>query len=207
MGSSGRYLDHICRLFHKAQAQRNAFRRQWAAPGKRGNLGGFLRGSHLRDPAPLRLALSVFDNTLLAGDSDHAWGDWLCRRGILDEATYKARDDTYYEDYQASRVDITTSPELQPQKCSAVRQGAAGRLAPHSWPSASSRSSCARRGAARRAQAPPATSWWCITATNRFVARTSRPPGRRHPAGHRVRDPGRPVHRHTADIPCSARAR
>ena len=54
----------------------------------------------------MRLALFDLDNTLLAGDSDHAWGDWLCRRGILDEATYKARNDAYYEDYQAGRLDI-----------------------------------------------------------------------------------------------------
>ncbi|MNE10011.1 haloacid dehalogenase-like hydrolase [compost metagenome] len=54
----------------------------------------------------MRLALFDLDNTLLAGDSDHAWGDWLCRRGILDEATYKARNDEYYEDYLAGRLDI-----------------------------------------------------------------------------------------------------
>ena len=54
----------------------------------------------------MRLALFDLDNTLLAGDSDHAWGDWLCRRGILDEAVYKARNDEYYEDYLAGRLDI-----------------------------------------------------------------------------------------------------
>jgi len=54
----------------------------------------------------VRLALFDLDNTLLAGDSDHAWGDWLCRRGILDEATYKARNDEYYQDYLAGRLDI-----------------------------------------------------------------------------------------------------
>ena len=30
----------------------------------------------------MRLALFDLDNTLLGGDSDHAWGDWLCERGI-----------------------------------------------------------------------------------------------------------------------------
>ena len=35
----------------------------------------------------MRLALFDLDNTLLGGDSDHAWGDWLCERGILDGAT------------------------------------------------------------------------------------------------------------------------
>jgi len=54
----------------------------------------------------VRLALFDLDNTLLAGDSDHAWGDWLCRRGILDEATYKVRNDEYYQDHLAGRLDI-----------------------------------------------------------------------------------------------------
>jgi HAD superfamily hydrolase (TIGR01490 family) len=54
----------------------------------------------------MRLALFDLDNTLLAGDSDHAWGDWLCRRGILDATAYRARNDAYYADYLAGRLDI-----------------------------------------------------------------------------------------------------
>jgi len=55
----------------------------------------------------VRLALFDLDNTLLGGDSDHAWGDWLCERGILDGATYKARNDAFYQDYLAGRLNIT----------------------------------------------------------------------------------------------------
>lgn len=55
----------------------------------------------------MRLALFDLDNTLLGGDSDHAWGDWLCERGILDGATYKARNDDFYQDYLAGRLNIT----------------------------------------------------------------------------------------------------
>ncbi|TBU92549.1 HAD family hydrolase [Phytopseudomonas dryadis] len=54
----------------------------------------------------MRLALFDLDNTLLGGDSDHAWGDWLCARGILDGATYKARNDAFYQDYLAGRLNI-----------------------------------------------------------------------------------------------------
>jgi HAD superfamily hydrolase (TIGR01490 family) len=54
----------------------------------------------------VRLALFDLDNTLLAGDSDHAWGDWLCARGILDGVAYKARNDAFYQDYLAGRLDI-----------------------------------------------------------------------------------------------------
>ena len=55
----------------------------------------------------MRLALFDLDNTLLGGDSDHAWGDWLCERGTLDGATYKARNDAFYQDYLAGRLNIT----------------------------------------------------------------------------------------------------
>ncbi|SFA89637.1 HAD family hydrolase [Azotobacter beijerinckii] len=54
----------------------------------------------------MRLALFDLDNTLLAGDSDHAWGDWLCERGILDGEAYKARNDAFYQDYLAGRLNI-----------------------------------------------------------------------------------------------------
>ena len=54
----------------------------------------------------MRLALFDLDNTLLAGDSDHAWGDYLCERGILDGVAYKARNDAFYQDYLAGRLNI-----------------------------------------------------------------------------------------------------
>ncbi|UVE18051.1 HAD-IB family hydrolase [Pseudomonas sp. LS44] len=55
----------------------------------------------------MRLAIFDLDNTLLAGDSDHAWGDYLCRRGILDADAYKARNDQFYLDYLAGTLNIT----------------------------------------------------------------------------------------------------
>ncbi|WP_324732261.1 histidinol-phosphatase [Pseudomonas paeninsulae] len=54
----------------------------------------------------MRLALFDLDNTLLGGDSDHAWGDYLCERGILDGIAYKTRNDEFYQDYLAGRLDI-----------------------------------------------------------------------------------------------------
>ena len=42
-------------------------------------------------PAP-RLALFDLDNTLLAGDSDHAWGEFLISRGIVDEARASSKE-------------------------------------------------------------------------------------------------------------------
>ncbi len=53
----------------------------------------------------MRLALFDLDNTLLGGDSDHAWGDYLCEREILDPIAYKARNDGFYQDYLAGKLD------------------------------------------------------------------------------------------------------
>lgn len=53
-----------------------------------------------------RLALFDLDNTLLAGDSDHAWGDFLVERGIVDGQYYKETNDRFYQDYCAGRLDI-----------------------------------------------------------------------------------------------------
>ncbi|CAD5106082.1 histidinol-phosphatase [Zestomonas carbonaria] len=54
----------------------------------------------------MRLALFDLDNTLLAGDSDHAWGDYICQRGLVDAAEYQARNDAFYADYCAGKLDV-----------------------------------------------------------------------------------------------------
>lgn len=54
----------------------------------------------------MRLALFDLDNTLLAGDSDHSWGDFLCRHGHVDAAQYQARNDAFYADYCAGKLDV-----------------------------------------------------------------------------------------------------
>jgi len=54
----------------------------------------------------VRLALFDLDNTLLAGDSDHAWGEFLCQRGLVDAEAYRARNDAFYQDYLAGTLDV-----------------------------------------------------------------------------------------------------
>ena len=53
----------------------------------------------------MRLALFDLDNTLLAGDSDHSWGEFLCETGRVDATEYRARNDAFYADYVAGRLD------------------------------------------------------------------------------------------------------
>jgi len=52
------------------------------------------------------IALFDLDDTLIDFDSDHAWGDYLCRRGKVDAAEYHAVNDRFFADYRAGRLDM-----------------------------------------------------------------------------------------------------
>jgi len=54
----------------------------------------------------VRLAIFDLDNTLLAGDSDHLWGEFLCANGYVDVQAYKTRNDQFYADYLAGELDV-----------------------------------------------------------------------------------------------------
>ncbi|MFT5720438.1 MAG: HAD superfamily hydrolase (TIGR01490 family) [Motiliproteus sp.] len=56
----------------------------------------------------LTLALAIFDldNTLLAGDSDHAWGEFLVEQGLVDPQFYKQANDDFYQDYLRGTLDV-----------------------------------------------------------------------------------------------------
>ena len=53
-----------------------------------------------------RLALFDLDNTLLAGDSDHAWGEFLIELGLVDADRHRASNDDHYQNYLAGKLDI-----------------------------------------------------------------------------------------------------
>jgi HAD superfamily hydrolase (TIGR01490 family) len=59
------------------------------------------------------LALFDLDNTLLAGDSEHAWGEFLVEIGAVDEETFRAENDRLYEEYLAGTLDIYESIRFQ----------------------------------------------------------------------------------------------
>ena len=54
----------------------------------------------------MRLALFDLDNTLLAGDSDYEWGQFLVDRGVLDRESYESQNRAYYDQYAAGTLDI-----------------------------------------------------------------------------------------------------
>lgn len=54
------------------------------------------------------MALAIFDldNTLLGGDSDHAWGEFLVDQKLVDEGTYRQANDRFLDQYQNGTLDI-----------------------------------------------------------------------------------------------------
>jgi len=54
----------------------------------------------------LSLAIFDLDNTLLGGDSDARWGEFLVENGLVDGDHYAAENQRYYEEYKAGTLDI-----------------------------------------------------------------------------------------------------
>ncbi|MBU2967163.1 HAD family hydrolase [Amphritea sp. 2_MG-2023] len=54
----------------------------------------------------MSLAIFDLDNTLLNGDSDHAWGEFLCTKGIVDTQAYRQANDYFYQQYKSGTLDI-----------------------------------------------------------------------------------------------------
>ncbi len=54
----------------------------------------------------MSLAIFDLDNTLIAGDSDFLWGQFLVDQGIVDKDHYEQSNARFYEDYKQGRLDI-----------------------------------------------------------------------------------------------------
>jgi len=52
------------------------------------------------------LTLFDLDNTLLAGDSDFSWAQFLISKGLLDRELHEAKNRQFYDDYLAGTLDI-----------------------------------------------------------------------------------------------------
>ena len=60
-----------------------------------------------------RLTLFDLDNTLLGGDSDYGWAQFLIEVGALDAATYEQRNAAFFADYKAGKLDIHAFLDFQ----------------------------------------------------------------------------------------------
>jgi len=54
----------------------------------------------------VNLALFDLDHTLLSGDSDYEWGQFLIDRGVLARELYEAQNARFFEQYKAGTLDI-----------------------------------------------------------------------------------------------------
>lgn len=54
----------------------------------------------------MNLAIFDLDNTLLAGDSDYLWGQFMVEQGHVDGAWYERENRRYYDQYKAGTLDI-----------------------------------------------------------------------------------------------------
>jgi HAD superfamily hydrolase (TIGR01490 family) len=54
----------------------------------------------------MNLCLFDLDDTLIPLDSDHAWGEFVIRLGWVEEGAFRRRNDAFYAQYQAGRLDI-----------------------------------------------------------------------------------------------------
>ena len=54
----------------------------------------------------MALALFDLDNTLLAGDSDYLWGEFLTEQGVVDADLYARENERFYEEYKKGTLDI-----------------------------------------------------------------------------------------------------
>ena len=61
----------------------------------------------------MNLALFDLDNTLLAGDSDFEWAQFLIEEGVLDRELYEARNQHFYDQYKAGTLDIREFLDFQ----------------------------------------------------------------------------------------------
>ena len=53
----------------------------------------------------MTLAIFDLDHTLINGDSDYLWGEYMVEHGIVDEQAYRERNEVFYRDYQRGKLD------------------------------------------------------------------------------------------------------
>lgn len=76
----------------------------------------------------MQLAIFDLDNTLIGGDSDHAWGEFLVEREHVDGERYRSANDRFYRDYQRGELDIFAYLEFALEPLAQLSQGQLGNL-------------------------------------------------------------------------------
>ncbi len=54
----------------------------------------------------MSLAIFDLDNTLIGGDSDFLWGEFIGEEGIVDASAYRKQNEYFYQEYDLGTLDI-----------------------------------------------------------------------------------------------------
>lgn len=54
----------------------------------------------------MTLAIFDLDETLISIDSDHAWGEFIVHKGLVDPIQYRHSNDAYYQQYKQGKLDV-----------------------------------------------------------------------------------------------------
>lgn len=54
----------------------------------------------------MKLAIFDLDNTLLHGDSDFLWGEFICQKGLVDKHQYHEQNRHFHQQYMDGELDI-----------------------------------------------------------------------------------------------------
>jgi len=54
----------------------------------------------------MSLAIFDLDNTLIGGDSDYLWGEFLCEIGAVDAEIHRQKNESYFQQYNRGELDI-----------------------------------------------------------------------------------------------------
>ncbi len=68
----------------------------------------------------MKLAIFDLDNTLMGGDSDYLWGQFLAESGHVDGVVRQQKNRYYYEEYKEGRLDIHDFLNFQLQPLAGV---------------------------------------------------------------------------------------
>ncbi len=69
--------------------------------------------THTNAKLQVNLVLFDLDNTLLDGDSDYEWAQYLIEQGVLEREEYEARNQEFFDQYKAGRLDIYAFLDFQ----------------------------------------------------------------------------------------------
>ena len=61
----------------------------------------------------MNLTLFDLDGTLIPTDSDHAFGEYMVAIGWVDRDEFRRRNDAFYADYLAGRLDLPASRAIE----------------------------------------------------------------------------------------------